>query len=96
MLEVILPVNVYLSIYRQYLGFIREVNNALSRGINNHNYFDAYKESSYPVNEFVSNEKTANPIEVPKYISVEDFKKVIGVIRSEFSVREEIIVRLMC
>lgn len=88
-------VNAYLSVYRQYLSFMGEVNTALSRRVTNHNYFDAYKESSYPVNEYVSNEKTANPIEVPKYISVENFKKVIEVIRSEFSVREEIIVRLM-
>ncbi|MGE7363971.1 tyrosine-type recombinase/integrase [Staphylococcus cohnii] len=43
----------------------------------------------------MSNEKIANPIEVPKYISVDEFKKIIEVIRSDYSIREEIIVRLM-
>ncbi|MCD8799117.1 tyrosine-type recombinase/integrase [Mammaliicoccus sciuri] len=88
-------VNAYLSIYRQYLSFIGEKNNALNKKTNRHSYFDVYRESIYPANEFVSNEKIANPIEVPKYISVDEFKKIIEVIRSDYSIREEIIVRLM-
>ena len=88
-------VNAYLSIYRQYLSFIGEKNNVLNKKTNTHSYFDVYRESTYPGSEYVSNEKIANSIEVPKYISVDEFKKIIEVIRSEYSIREEIIVRLM-
>ncbi|KAF3301359.1 tyrosine-type recombinase/integrase [Carnobacterium sp. PL12RED10] len=88
-------VNSYLSIYRQYLSFKGEINNVLTKRGNTHNYFDAYKEISYSGTEYIANEKTANPIEVPKYISVDDFKKVIEVIRDDYTVREETVVRLM-
>ncbi|HFU4497761.1 TPA: hypothetical protein ACGPAS_001790 [Streptococcus suis] len=87
-------VNSYLSIYRQFLIFKGETNEILTKRANNHNYFDAYKEISYSGTEYIANEKTANPIEVPKYISVDDFKKVIEVIRDDYTVREETVVRL--
>lgn len=53
-------------------------------------------EVDYSIERFKTNEKIPKfAIEVPKYISVEEFERIIIEIIANYSIREEIIVRLM-
>lgn len=86
-------INGYLSVYRSYLDF---------QGLNNKYLSDKRQSltiSSTDVNRverFKTNErKSKNVADVPSYISVEQFQKMIEIIRSDYSIREEIIIRLM-
>lgn len=88
-------VNMYLGIYRQYLKFKGENNAALS----SKKFIKPYgtlaidkkdKTSPYKSNVYVQQKQ-----EVPKYISVDEFKKLIEIVRSHKSIRDECIIRLM-
>ncbi|MBR2675728.1 MAG: site-specific integrase [Solobacterium sp.] len=91
-------INGYLSVYRNYLGYL---------GITDHSLFDTSGRITYPRDEigsdfayrgknYKNNERSPKKvIEVPKYISVEEFEAILKYIRKKYSLREEIIVRLM-
>ena len=90
-------INGYLNIYRLYLKFLDidceylfETEKTLTWGIN------PLTEKAEQVSRYKSNLKTGTPIQrVPKYISVEEFSKIINIIRQEQNLQAECIVRLM-
>lgn len=90
-------VNGYLSIYRKYLEFLGKFNEILFKKSNRKTLITLPdSEIDYSVSRFKINEKIPKkPVEVPRYISVEEFKTIINEIRKNYSIREEIIVRLM-
>lgn len=90
-------VNGYLSVYRQYLSFLGKENKSLSeRSSTKAMIYLPDSEVDYKVDKFKSNERLPKKVvEVPKYISVDEFQNIIKVIRAEYTIREEIIVRLM-
>lgn len=84
-------VNGYLSVYRAYLEFLGLRNRFLSASKQTLMRTDFGKGQKYKANL-----KSASPVtDVPTYISVEQFQKIINIIRTKYSVRDEIIVRLM-
>ena len=91
-------VNSYLSIYRQYLSFIGVETSFLQRKASG--LVSLKIDDSFPavkVERYKSSEKTSNNpyLDVPMYISVEDFKAIMNIIRTKYSLRDELIVRLM-
>lgn len=88
-------INSYLSVYRQYLEFLGESNVAINKINSVFHYYDPTREQLYQGAEYQISERVATPIEVPKYISIDEFKETIGIIRSNYTLREEVIVRLM-
>lgn len=89
--------NSYLSIYRKYLQYLGKENKVLNgkssitTAINLPGYDIDLQTDHYSFNEKVAKKV----VEVPRYISVEEFQKIIKIIREKYTVREEIIVRLM-
>ncbi|MBT9151378.1 MAG: Tyrosine recombinase XerC [candidate division WS2 bacterium] len=90
-------INGYLSVYRQYLEHLGETNQPLLQKNNKKTLITIPDlEVDFSVDRYKSNEKVPKKInEVPRYISVEEFKQIIYVIREHFGLLEEIIVRLM-
>lgn len=92
-------INEYLAIYRKYLDYLNKTNDYLSVKNNKkikitHPELDDAAEidvSKYKSNETIPNEI----IEVPRYISIEEFNLILEEIRINYDIREEIIVRLM-
>lgn len=93
-------INNYLSIYRGYLKFLGIENKAFndksvirvekgSEGLSAHGTTKAYERYS------VSEKSSQNKKTVPMYIRPYEFEKIIDVIKRDYSLREEIIVRLM-
>lgn len=90
-------INGYLSIYRKYLQFLEKDNKILSQraGTTALMALPDY-DVDYKTEKYASNEKIAKKvIEVPRYISVEEFQKIIKTVREKYTKREEIIIRLM-
>jgi integrase/recombinase XerD len=90
-------INGYLAVYRQYLKFLNIENSALMAK-SSKSILIPYPDSEvdYSIDKYESNEKVPKKIiEVPWYISVEEFGKIISEIRNHYSQLEEIIVRLM-
>ena len=89
-------VNGYLCIYRSFLEYLGESNKYLNQRIHKKNHIwnesenDIYVRERYKINEIAGNNQ-----EVPMYISVIEFIKIIQLIRKEYSIRDECIVRLM-
>lgn len=90
-------VNAYLSIYRNYLNFLGKENKVLFETKTVTTSIIAAPDCSVEEKSktYTSNEKTITIDDVPDYISVEDFGKIIDEIRKNYTVRDEIIVRLM-
>lgn len=90
-------VNGYLSVYRQFLTYLGKENKALNAKSSKTTLVSLPdSEVDYKVDRFKSNEKVPKKvIEVPRYISVDEFQKIINLVRNNYSVREEIIIRLM-
>ncbi len=86
-------INGYLAIFRNYLHAIGVKNEALTQtyreGVNK--IYD-----SDPNLRYRSNESTPmQSIEVPRYISPDEFSAILNIIRKKYSRQEECIVRLM-
>ena len=91
-------VNSYLSIYRQFLSSqgieesVLQKKRAVSVSTGSEYAPTPVKMERYEANEAVSQ----NPfLEVPMYVSVEEFKRIISAVRAHYDVRDEIIIRLM-
>lgn len=90
-------INGYLSIYRKYLTFLNYKNSYLLK--EGHTYtmvssMDSdtdYKVYSYSSSEMVSKENQR----VPMYISVSEFRNIINEVRTNYTLCEECIIRLM-
>lgn len=89
-------VNMYLSVYRDYLKFMGVKNHHLmaTGNIKSH-YFSSIDNSSQFSTNYKANLRILRRNEVPKYISVEDFKSILHYIRQNYTLRDECIVRLM-
>ncbi len=90
-------VNEYLSIYRSYLNYLGieckylyDTKNSTMNGV--HPEADIIKSFT----SYSSNLKTSTPVQrAPRYISVDNFIKVIKIIREDSNIMAECIVRLM-
>ncbi|WP_372631892.1 tyrosine-type recombinase/integrase [Cohnella sp.] len=92
--------NMYFGVYRKYLKYLSIKESAFySKTINSNSKSNSgflahakrVQQEKYNISERATPESTV----VPMYISVADFKKILKVIRGQYSLREEIIVRLM-
>ena len=89
-------VNIYLGIYRAYLDFLGKENQYLMASSNKSvNYISNYDLTTHKSVGYKSNVETVTKTEIPQYISVEEFSKMISLIRTKYSKREECIIRLM-
>ena len=90
-------INGYLSIYRKYVEYLGIKDSALleTSKVTDVQFISPESEMCTTVKHYKSNEKTPKKDKVPAYISVNDFKKILNVIRQDYSDREECIVRLM-
>lgn len=89
-------INLYLSLYRKYVEFlgIKDSNLLKVRAIKN-TLTIAGSDMSAEIKSYVHNEKTLAKKTVPRYISCSDYKKILDVIKEEYTLREQCIVRLM-
>lgn len=92
-----LTVNGYLSIYRSFLQFLNIeqhplliVDNSFSKPIET-SADTIIKTKRYNTNDRMPIQK----VEVPKYISVEEFAKILEIVRAHYDLKTEIIIRLM-
>jgi len=90
-------INNYLSVYRSYANFLGLTDSIFTKK-------GAFKKHVYiPESEIIMKVPTyevrsktyKTDISTPKYISVEKFKCILKIIREEYTLREECIVRLM-
>lgn len=90
-------INSYLGVYRKFYEFLGIMDSPLFLKSNkSYNIVSVDSEQEIKVSGYKLQEKVYKDIvKVPKYISVENFSKIIEVIRDEYSEREECIVRLM-
>ena len=89
-------VNQYLGVYRKYLEYLQEKNEYLSarRGVSIRTRNIATGEVNYS-RSYKVKVSTAIKEEVPKYISLTDYSNIISLIRQDYTIMEECIVRLM-
>lgn len=86
-------VNSYLTIYRQFFKYLGIRNSFIDQKNKNPHSFTG---SNYSSNKYKINEKLPNkPIEVPRYISIYEFEDIIKEVRANYTLRDEIIIRLM-
>lgn len=88
-------VNGYLSVYRSFLIFLGEENTYLSERVRKDTGLHRYHNMNYKKPRYLANESIHAENEVPMYISLEEYWKIIQLIRKEYTIREECIVRLM-
>lgn len=90
-------INLYFSIYRKYVEYLGFRDSVLLKKIkykmsyvleDNQNQIEGFKYET-------SVKSYKNTLTTPKYISINDFKSIIRVIRYDYTIREECIVRLM-
>lgn len=90
-------INSYLSIYRQFLTYLGKENKVINKKAPKTTFLSLPdSDVDYKVDKYYINEKVPKKIiEVPRYTSVEEFQNIITLIRKNYSIREEILVRLM-
>lgn len=89
-------VNEYLSVYRGYLQHLGITSHCLFTPVGRHKII--IPDPSYIFRNTGYDKNDATPkhaIEVPKYITVEKFVEILEYVREHYSLREEIIIRLM-
>lgn len=89
-------INKYLSVYREFLRFCGNNESPLFQKA--HRYSVIYSpesEREFKAGAYKSSVKTGSVPEIPYYISVPEFDRIINRIREAYTVREEIVVRLM-
>lgn len=85
-------VNSYLAIYRQFFKYLGIRNSFIDQKNKNPHSFTG---SNYSSNKYKINEKLPNkPIEVPRYISIYEFEDIIKEVRANYTLRDEIIMKL--
>lgn len=90
-------INGYLSVYRKYVTYLGITDSVLldTKKVTEISFISPGSEMQTTVTQYTSNERVPEKGQVPAYISVRDFQKILKVIRDEYSDREECIVRLM-
>lgn len=89
-------INTYLSVYRKYtlfLGLEDSVLNKIQPIFNK--VFIANSEVTIKSERYLHNEKSIKRKVVPKYISLNEYKKILEYIDANYTLREKCIVRLM-
>lgn len=89
--------NGYLSVYRNYLSFLGCSNSYLFDILHNKSRsFISTSEVEVTKSRYKASEKNYTPEnEIPKYISVEEFRNILHIVRDKYGIREECIIRLM-
>lgn len=90
-------INGYLSIYRNYVTYLEYKNSyLLKKSSKTVQITLPDSEVEMQVEKYESSERTASQLpQVPRYISVEEFKKILKHIRENYGKCEECIIRLM-
>lgn len=90
-------INDYFSVYRGFLNYLEIDSPAFFEKGNHLTHLNSdYTENGFTVRDYKSNLQIAHPVsQTHKYICVQDFKNIIQEIRLNYSMREEVIVRLM-
>lgn len=91
-------VNGYLSVYRRYLQYLKVEEHPLFDTTGSLTVIPAFKETSdhFKTETYRSSErKPSKPVEVPAYISVDEFLRVLKYVRKQDDLEAEIIIRLM-
>lgn len=89
-------INNYLATYRKYMKYLGEENKYLIDKTESVGFINPDTEGFTSSEIYTSNMKIPRKtVEVPRYISIQDFSKIIMEIRKNYSTREEAIVRLM-
>lgn len=90
-------IGLYLSIYRRYVKFIGIAHSPLlPRKLKSEMIILPETETAININPYeIRAKRKYSSFTVPMYTSVNDFKVIIEVIRNEYTLRDEIIVRLM-
>lgn len=90
-------INTYLAIYRNYVSYLGYEDSVFLKKSNKFKLV-INQETDVPIkiSQYEISAKDYKPeLSTPRYIGVEDFKKILTVIREDYSLREECIVRLM-
>lgn len=89
-------INNYFAIYRNYVAYLGYNDSAfLTKSTRKKTIVFPASETSIDIETYAIRMKTYKPeISAPRYISPENFKSILTVIRQEYSIREECIVRL--
>lgn len=90
-------INTYLAIYRSFVSYLAYNESVFLKKSNKYKLvINQETDVQTKIMQYVVNAKDYKPeLSTPRYISVEDFKKILAVIRKDYTVREECIVRLM-
>lgn len=90
-------INLYLSIYRKYMQYLNIDDSPLFNvsPVNVSEITIAQSGATVTHKSYEENEPTRKKAKVPVYISVRDFNKIMDVVRRDYGIREECIVRLM-
>jgi integrase len=90
-------INTYLAIYRNFVSYLGYEESVFLKKSNKHKYI-INSETDVPnkITQYEISTPDYKPeLSTPRYISVNDFKKILDVIRKDYTLREECIVRLM-
>lgn len=90
-------INTYVAIYRSFISFLGHDESVILKKSNNYKLiYNDDTDSQMKIYEYEVNLKEYKPeLSTPRYISVEDFKSILSVIRDHYTLKEECIVRLM-
>jgi integrase len=87
----------YLPVYRSFVTYLGCENSVLTKKSTDYKLVDIPEsETKIKIYKYEVGLSEYEPeMSTPRYISVDEFKRILAVIRSEYTVREECIVRLM-
>lgn len=90
-------INMYLSFYRSYVSYLDISESIFLKkcSIKVKKYIPESEQGIEDIPYIVHKKQYVQDITTPKYISVSDFQKIIKIIRKKYTIKEEILVRLM-
>ncbi|MEK5101044.1 site-specific integrase [Cytobacillus sp. FSL M8-0252] len=90
-------INTYIALYRSFILYLgHDKSPLLKKGTDYKLIYNDETDSPMKIYKYDVSFKNYKPeISTPRYISVEDFKRILDVIRKEYTLREECLVRLM-
>lgn len=90
-------INTYAAIYRNFIMYLGYSNSPLLKKSKDYKLiFNSESDSPMKIHKYdVTVKNYQLEISTPRYVSIEDFKKILAVIRTHYTIKEECIVRLM-
>lgn len=90
-------IGTYVAIYRSFISYLEYENSPLLKKSKDYKLiYNDETDSPMKIFKYEESVEDYNPeLSTPRYISVEEFKKLLDVIRKEYTLREECVVRLM-